>query len=587
MAINTFSKAMRFGPLLFLVVLTACERATRPEPADTVFKNAKVYLGKVEERWASEIAVKDGVFSYVGNDASAHTGVTTIVYDLAGRTVLPGLIDGHAHPGIVSMSEGQVVLGTATTEAELLAEIRKTVSSYPDREFLLGGFWSNQIFGPDGPHKEALDAIEPDRPLILYDDWAHTIWVNSMALKKAGVTRDTKDIVPGFSFYKKDDAGEPTGWITESATSVFLTNFLSVTEDTEKALLEYLHYFRSVGVTTLLDAGNFGLDRDVYAAISRLDRAGKLPIRYHGAYTLFTPDGLPHAVQTLKTLGEEFNSKNVQIDTLKVFFDGVIETRTAAVSSDYLDTPGNSGEALLNRDQVTQLILDLEEEGLNFHAHSVGDRSTTILLDGIEGAHKALGRQPNIRVSMCHLELIKETDFPRFRKLGVVANFTPHWAVGGDLSWMTAGVGEKAQRMQRSQPLIADGAIVSFSSDNTDSGEWRSEREASSPFVGMQVGRTRQDIGSGVDDEYLPPLSERLRISDLVNGYTSNAAYQLGIEDTSGSIAVGMRADLLVLNQDLFEVDQYDIHKTKPLAVWMDGDLVYGDLSSMGLGDSM
>ncbi len=565
-----------FGLLALIFGLAGCERPIATRAADTVFVNGNIYAGNIKNPWVSALAISEDRFVYAGDDASDYIGPETAVYDLDGKTVIPGIIDAHSHPGMVALTAGQVLLDDATTKEELMSAVAKMVADNPDREILMGGFWSNDLFDVTGPRKEDLDRIEPDRPVILYDGWAHTVWANSAALKQAGITRDTEDIVPGFSFYQKGEDGEPTGWVTESAASVFVNNFQTVTPKVEKTLLDYLDYYRSVGVTTVLDAGNFGLDREVYAAVSRLDKEGKLPIRYHGAYTLFQPNDLPAAVETLRQLGDEFNSENVRIDTLKIFFDGVIETRTAALSSDYLDTPGNKGDALLSREQVHGLILDLEAEGLNLHIHSVGDRATTTLLDAIQDAHDSLSRPPAIRITICHLEIVKETDFARFRKLGVIANFTPHWAVGGDSSWYTQGVGDAALSMQRSQPLISDGAVVTFSSDITDAYEWETDR--ANPFLGIQVGHNRQDVGVGANGDFLSPMSERLQRDDLVNGYTTNAAYQLGRSDEFGTIAVGQRADLLVLNQDLFEVDRYDIHKTKPVAVMVDGVVVSGTL---------
>jgi predicted amidohydrolase YtcJ len=343
-------------------------------------------------------------------------------------------------------------------------------------------------------------------------------------------------------------------------------------------LLEVLEYFRSVGVTTVLDAGNFGFDRDVFAAVSRLDKSGQLPVRYHGAYTLFLQEDLGDAVETLNQLGNDFNSDNVRIDTLKIFYDGVVETRTAALSQDYLDTPGNSGETLLSQQQVTGLIRELDREGLHLHIHAVGDRSTTTLLDAIQDAHESLGRAPAIRITICHLEIVKETDFARFRQLGVIANFTPHWATGGDLSWYTAGIGNAALSMQRSQPLISDGARVTFSSDIYTMDERTTDR--ANPFLGMQIGHNRQDVGVGADGDFLPPMSERLQRDELLIGYTSNAAYQLGRENELGSIAVGHFADFVVLDQNLFDVGRYEIHETKPLAVVMNGKVVHGTLAA-------
>lgn len=571
-------KSIKFHVPLVLLgmssILVGVQSFADTSAADAVFINGEIYAGNVKNPWMSAIAVDGEKIVYVGDDPSGFIDAETKIYNLGGNLVIPGIIDAHSHPGMVAISGGQLDLGEANSREELDLAIRNMVASNPDRDILMGGFWSNEFFDVTGPRKEDLDKVEPDRPVILYDDWGHTVWANSAALEVAGVTSETEDIVPGFSFYQKDEFGEPTGWITESASSVFVNNFQSVTPSVEALLLEYLEYYRSVGVTTVLDAGNFGLDREILAAVSRLDKKGLLPVRYHGTYTLFLPDDLPTAVASLKKLGHDFNSENIRVDTLKVFFDGVLETRTAALSSDYLDTPGNSGEALLSREQVHQLILDLEEEGLNLHVHAVGDRATTTILDAVQDAHESLSRAPTIRIAICHLEIVKTTDFDRFRELGVIAQFTPHWAVGGDLEWVEQGIGGAASEMQRTQPFISGDAIVTFSSDITTESEWRTDR--ADPFLGMQVGHNRQDVGVEPDGEFMPPLSDRIHRRDLVNGYTSNAAFQLGRENELGTIAVGYQADFLVLNQDLFEVGRYDIHKTKPTAMVVNGQVVYG-----------
>lgn len=558
-----------------LACLSACQTLQSHMAADQVYKNGRIYLGNVDNPWATELAIKDGRFVYAGMDASDHIGALTEVVDLGGKTVIPGIIDAHSHPGFVALSHKVLAMEEAATKQELMANIEKLIADNQDQHVIIGGFWENSLFGVEGPHKSELDGIESDRPVILYDAWAHSVWANSKALEQAGVTSATKDIVPGFAFYQKDDKGEPTGWITESAASVFINNFQEVTPTVESILFEYLDYYRTIGVTTVLDAGNFGLDDQVYAAVARLEKQGRLPVNYHGAYTLFLPSEADTAVESLKKLAEKFNSDRIKIDTLKIFYDGVLETRTAALADDYLDTPGNDGEILLSQTQVHKIIEQLDAEGLNLHMHAVGDRATTTLLNAVEDAHTSLGRAPNITITICHLEVVKNIDFPRFKELGVIANFTPHWHTGG-IDVMQSAIGDRALNMQRAQPLMADGAMVTFSSDITDAYEWKTDR--ANPYLGMQVGHNRQDVGVAADGVYLPPVSDRLSRTDLMNGYTSNAAHQLGIEDQTGSIAVGKRADFIVLNQNIFEVNRFDIHKTQPVAVFVGGETVSGGL---------
>ncbi len=558
-----------------LSLLSACQTPKPPEAADQVYINGRIYLGNVDNPWATELAVTGDRFVYAGMDASAQIGSGTTVIDLGGKTVIPGIIDAHSHPGFVALSHTTLAMEEATSKQELMANIEKLIADNQNRDIIIGGFWENSLFGVKGPHKNELDAIESDRPVILYDAWAHSVWANSKALEHAGVTAATKDIVPGFAFYQKDSNGEPTGWITESAASVFINNFQEVTPTVESFLFEYLDYYRTIGVTTVLDAGNFGLDDQVYAAVSKLEKQGRLPVNYHGAYTLFLPSEANTAVESLKGLAEKYNSDRIKIDTLKIFYDGVLETRTAALADDYLDTPGNDGEILLSQAQVHKIIEQLDAEGLNLHMHAVGDRATTTLLNAVEDAHASLGRAPNIRIAICHLEVVRNIDFPRFKQLGVIANFTPHWHTGG-IDVMQGAIGDRALNMQRAQPLMADGAMVTFSSDITDAFEWKTDR--ANPYLGMQVGHNRQDVGVAADGVYLPPISDRLSRTDLMNGYTSNAAHQLGIEDQVGSIAAGKRADFIVLNQNIFEVDRFDIHKTQPVAVFVGGETVSGGL---------
>ena len=572
-------------PRIASVILLIALMLVAPNPeanasdsrADAVFLDGNFYTANPRQPWASAVAIQGDHIIYVGDEVGADelVGPETRRYRLEGKLVLPGLIDAHTHPGMVALSARDVSIEDTETRPELMQAIARMIESNPDPPALIGGFWRNELFDERGPHKRDLDRIESSRPVILYDYWGHSVWANSKAFEMAGVGRNTPDVIPGLAYYQRDDDGEPTGWVTESAASVFVKHFQAVTADTEQSLLRFLQYLRGLGVTALWDAGNFGWDDEIYTVISRWDREGVLPLRYHGSYTLFLPDDLPNAVAELKRMREAYGSDRVRIDTLKVFLDGVIETRTADMSEDYLDTPGNSGRSLLNQAQLRQLILDLNAEALDMHVHTVGNRSIEMTLNAVEEARKSLSEPLETRVTLCHLEVMDDSDFNRFKDLDVIASFTPHWH-GGDAEELTPAVGDKVRIMMRAQPLISDGAVVTFSSDITGLAEWKSH--AANPFVGMQIGHNKQDIEGGAQAILTPPRSERLRLDSLVDGYTRNAAIQLGLSDQLGSIEVGKRADLVVLDRNLFEVDRYDIHEVRPVAVVMDGRIVHGEL---------
>jgi predicted amidohydrolase YtcJ len=560
----------------FLLLCALCGSASA-EVADHVLINGQIYTANARAPWASAVAVRDGRFVYVGDEegASALVGENTRKVDLGGRLVLPGLIDAHTHPGMVAISHDLLEMELVDDRETMMRNIAGLVAASEQRDVLMGGYWYNHLFGKQGPHKRDLDRIESERPLILYDYWGHSVWANSKALEMAGVDRDTPDIVPGFAFYQRDENGEPSGWISESAASVFVNKFLTMTPAVEEQLLGFLQYLSSMGVTTLLDAGNFGRDEEVYAAISRFDKAGRLPLRYHGTYTLFLPQDYATAVDSVKQLNDKYGSDRLRIDTLKVFNDGVIETRTADMFDDYLDTPGNSGNSLLSEQQFHDLIIGLSKEGINLHVHSVGNRSTHTVLNAVERVQETLGARAPIRIALCHLETVLDSDFNRFKDLGVIASFTPHWhGFVGDEN-VQAAIGEQAWSQMRGQPMIADDAPVTFSSDITTASEWKAG--SANPFLGMQIGHNRQGVEGGAVASYARPRSERLRLDTLVDGYTIHAAYQFGREHELGSIAAGKRADLVVLEQNLFEAGRYEVHKTRPALVMMDGEVVHGE----------
>ena len=190
-------------------------------------------------------------------------------------------------------------------------------------------------------------------------------------------------------------------------------------EAEEVILADFINYLSNRGVTSLLDAGNFGLDEKVYRAVKRLDDNGALPMRYHGAYTVFLPNQAETAVEELKRLAAAYNSENLKIDTLKIFFDGVVETRTAHMLQDYDDTPGNRGGSLFGVDTLTKLILEVDQAGFNLHVHALGDQSSRTVLDAVEAARKQLARPLDITVAITHLQVIDAADFARYAELVV------------------------------------------------------------------------------------------------------------------------------------------------------------------------
>jgi predicted amidohydrolase YtcJ len=555
---------------ILVVANLACAQMDR---ADQVYRDGRIYTGNEKAPWAEAVAIKDDQIIYVGSAAgvSEAIGRRTKIYDLEGRLALPGLVDAHTHPGWVALTSQHLQLAEASTQETLVAAIADMLAENPKRDTVIAMAWENDVFGPQGPDKTLLDAIENKRPVLLWDSWMHSLWVNSKALEIAGANRNTNDPVPGFSYYGRDADGELTGYITESAATEFWNSFETLNDQSRAELLAFIQHLSRSGVTALYDAGNFGVDRAVLDAVEGFEKEGKLPLRYFGTYTLYLPKDLDGAIDKLKALQRDFSTDLITVDTMKVFLDGVIETRTAHLTRDYADTPGNSGQALLSRRQVRDLVLEMDKEELNLHFHTVGNQSAKTVLDAVESARQRLGRLPRIRIALSHLEVLDAVDVMRFASLGVTAQFTPWWH-GGYEHEEDSPIGDWQDTMFLTRRMAESGANFSFSSDVYFKSDWDSGN--ANPFLGIETGHTRQFVGEGKDAPVAKPVAEAMTVKQMVDGYTRGGAYQMGAEGEIGTLEVGKKADFIVLDANVFELDPHAIHEVRPTLVIMDGDRV-------------
>jgi len=277
---------------------TAAETNPAGTDAATMYVNARIYTLNPAHPWADSMLVRDGSIEFVGTsaDAGASGGHAKII-DLSGRFVMPGFVDAHTHPGLVSILRGGTngdgfpgpVFPTTSKDVffSALAKFAKSeefAKAYKDDGVVITGDWSVAMFLPNGPDKADLDRIFGETPVILMDDTGHSFWFNSAALTKYGVNRNTADPDPGISMFVRDASGELTGWVKEWALMPeileLLINSNSSLADNLKAFLEYLSQH---GVTTLFDGGNFSSHDTIYSVISKLDRTGALPLRYEAS----------------------------------------------------------------------------------------------------------------------------------------------------------------------------------------------------------------------------------------------------------------------------------------------------------------
>ena len=564
-------------------ILTSCTPAPDEQQtaADWVLTNGRIYTVDDDRPWAEAVAIRDGKFVYVGDNAGAATwigdGVRTT--DLAGRMMIPGIVDGHTHPGLYGIEQYDAEFG-ATDHDGFIAELEAYAEQNPGDDWIRGCCWPVMAYvdGDRGPDRAYLDAIFPDRPVWITSSSWHSYWLNSTALAALGIDEDSPDPRFPIAMYKRDDTGRLTGWVKEGAGWQHFARVFEINDEIHRASVrDFLHTLSAHGVTTVYDAGNLDYSDRVYSLLAELERAGEMPLRYEGTFMIFTPERRHEAVAEMKRFRSEYGGERLRFNTIKLFMDGINENRSGAMLAPYSDDPGYVSDTTLSVEDLRDFLLELHEEKFDLHVHVIGDLAVKSVLDAVEAARAIVGADFFPRVTTAHLQNIHPGDRPRFAELGVGANFTPWWHGLDVPDPAAAGLGpERSNDTYTAAQLFETGAKVTFSSD-----DWR--LDVLSPYLGMQVGHTRQYPPFLTDDnapqeDFRRPASEKLPLELMLRGYTINGAWQMRMEDRIGSIESGKLADFVVLEESLFEVDPTLLHVTSPDAVVIEGAVLHGNL---------
>ncbi|MGI9205822.1 MAG: amidohydrolase [Woeseiaceae bacterium] len=562
--------AIRILPLL---LLAACSSDQEPDfGVDRVFTGGAIYTLNDAQPWVEAVAVDGDTIVYVGDldGAMGLVGENTIQHRLDDEMLLPGFIDTHMHPVSGGAYAKALSLETGGTVDDWIAAIGAYAAANSESPLIFGYGWLSTTFGPEGPRREMIDAVVADKPVLIMDEGFHGAWANSAALAELNITQDTADPVPGFSYYKRDDNGDATGYLLEGTAGMAMTALNVITEDVIVAgTAHVIDVLNSYGVTAAYDAGA-GSDADnLRNILTRLESGGDLTIRLKGSYRPAGPDDVAQAVERASNWRETIKGENYHFSFLKIMQDGTVEGRTAAMFEDYQGEPGNSGESVFSDEELAEMLTGAAANNIDVHVHALGERAIHEALNGIEKARNAHPDSLS-RYAICHIQVITDQDLPRFAELDVIAQSTPLWA-----SYDTYGeqfVSEdQFNRYWRFNSLKKLGVRLTWGSDFPASG---AGMLGMSPVVQMEIGHTRQNPGEP-DAPIQPREEERLDLESLIRGYTIDAAYQLRMEDEIGSLEVGKKADLVVLDRNLFETDAYDIHETNVLLTLMDGNVVH------------
>jgi hypothetical protein len=545
-----------------------------PPPADLLLTGGAVYTMDAARSWAEAVAVREGRIVYVGNDlgARAYLGPKTRVVALGGRMVLPSFQDAHIHPVSGGVELGQCNINDLATKDAILEKVRACAAT-EKKTWIVGGGWPLPAFPDANPRKEMLDAVVPDRPVVLSAADGHSSWVNSKALELAGITAATPDPVNGR--IERDASGAPSGTLREAAQRLVDKLVPEPTAEEHLAgLRRAITLLNGYGITGVYEANAGGGPKGTSVTLAtyrEAERQGLLSLRVRVSLGTDATRG-PEQVDDLVRLREQFTSARVRPVAAKIFADGVIEARTAAMLESYDDRPGQRGEPRLGDAALRALVGRLVEKDFAVHVHAIGDRAVRMTLDAFEEVRKASADR-GLRHQIAHLQVIEPEDVPRFRDLSVIANFEPLWAYADayvrDLTWPALG-SARSKRMYPIADLARSGAALSFGSDWSVS--------SPNPLEGIQVAITRQALEAKERTEPLLP-EQAIDLPTALAAYTIGAAYANGFDRETGSLEVGKAADLLVVSENLFKLDAHEIAKARVLLTLLEGQAVYRDPS--------
>jgi len=523
--------------------------------ADLVLRNARVWTGDPKRPWADSLAIKDGRIA-----ATVRTGPETQVADLGGKLVIPGFHDAHIHFAGGSLRLFQVDLTGICTLKEMQRAVADYARANPDEAWITGSGWEYYCF-PDSrlPRKQDLDAVVADRPVFLRTYDGHTGWANSMALRIAEITRDTK--FEGFGEIVRDASGEPSGALKEGAMGLVGRHLPRPTRERRlEALRRGMSLAASLGITSIQNAGGGADELSLY---EELLRRNELTLRVRLAVSAGKASDAEIAAWPRR------KEPMLSTGAVKFSIDGVIESKTAAMLEPYSDGSTDRGPLSWKPDEFQAAVARCHAAGWQILVHAIGDAGVRTALDAFQAAlrtHPA--RDPRFRIE--HIEIIHPDDVPRFAALGVLPSMQPIHADPDTIHVWSRLIGDK--RLPYSFPwrsLESAGARLVFSSD------WPASISLA-PIRGIHNAVNRRTIAGTPNEGWLP--HQRVTLETALRAYTVAGAYASFEEEQKGTLTPGKYADLVVLSQDPFRIDPIDIHKTRVLHTLVGGKQVYGDL---------
>ena len=548
---------------------------------DSVWFNGDVYTMNAAMPTAQAFAVSAGKYVALGtnDEILALCQPATGKVDLAGRFIMPGLIDTHLHGiwgGLRDLFEAYV--GFTADIAKLLAAVRAHAAKAAPGQWINGGPWYMRDIEQLGQSPRLLlDQHSPLHPVALQDATYHSLWVNSVALQVCGITRDTPDPIGG-RIGRDPSSGEPDGILYESAQGLVRAFSGASSAQLDQALVYMRGYFHSLGIVGFKEAMAY---EDLLRAYASADRANALDL--HAAMHLArkplnAAEQVPY--ETLERWRSQYRSAHVHTGFIKLFLDGVAPSRTAAFFEPYVSCTGcdpsqaerlahdPDRQLLIAPDELNRELIEMDRRGFVVKMHAVGDRAARAGLDAIAAARAANG-DSGLRHEIGHSAFVTEADHPRFRVLNAVAEMSPRlWFPNPVTPGQYTVLGNaRTNRCHQIRSLMDAGAELTYGSD------WPAAAADPNPWMGLAGMVTRRHPG-GLFEGAVGP-EQAITLERALPLFTSNAARALGLEHVTGSLSVGKSADFVALEHSIFGATPREIAETKPLQTVFEGRIVF------------
>jgi len=534
-----------------------------------LFLNGNIYTMDAMLPRAQAMAIDTGsghILAVGDNDEVRRAGDRqSELVDLRGKTVLPGFIDAHMHLIYAAYRSHNIDAETCSSEDEVANLVRQRAAQTPAGQWIQGGRWNKNVW-PDQqfPTKASLDSAAPEHPVALSSKDGHLLWVNSLALQRAGITVETPE--PPNGAILRDGAGEPTGILQEEGATSLVYDIIDKRDPvlTRHLVQGKLKELQQVGLTTIHDIE----ESDALNLFQQLREEGALGVRVN----MILPR---HMLPELRDLGLRagFGDDMLHLGGIKIFADGTLGSQTAAMLDGFEGNPGNRGILVLPEQEMKETVSVAAELGMSIVIHAIGDRAAHVALNSFEQAQRHLAdtqttKAPRLRYRLEHVQLITPEDLERMHRLGVVASVQPYHAVA-DRDIAERYWGRRHRHAYAYHTMQQMGIPLALGSD--------APVETFDPMRILYAATMRNDPATS---QQRPPWlpDQALPVTQAIWDYTMGAAYAGAEEDSKGSLTVGKLGDAVVLREDILSVPQERMSENGVQATILGGKVVFGEV---------